>query len=97
MVKLRPRNNILVIEKEEDQNVTKGGIVRPFIDKKQASIGKVLAVGPGSLDDEGVHRTCGVKVGDRIAYDINFQKTFDVNNEDIVCIKAEGIFGIIPS
>lgn len=97
MATLRPRNNIIIIEKEEDQNITKGGIHRARIDKKQASIGKVLAVGPGSYDEEGVYRVCGVKVGDRIAYDLNFQKTFKLGLDDVICLKAEGIFGIIPA
>lgn len=97
MFTLRPRNNILVIEKEEDQNVSRGGIIRTKVDKKQASVAKVLAVGPGSYDEEGVYHTCGVKVGDRIAYDINNQKTFRINGEDVVLLKAEGIFGILPA
>jgi len=97
MVTLRPRNNILIIEKEQDQNVSRGGIIRARIDKKQASIGKVLAVGPGSYDADGVHHTCGVNVGDRIAYDLNNQKTFRIDGKDVVCLKAEGIFGILPA
>ena len=97
MPKLRPRNNIIVIEKEEDQNVTKGGIVRARIDKKQASIGKVLEVGPGSYDEDGVYTVCGVEVGDRIAYDINFQKTVRLGIDEVVCLKAEGVFGILTA
>ncbi len=97
MATLRPRNNIIIIEKEEDQNVTSGGIVRARVDKKQASIGRVLAVGPGSYDEEGVFRVCGVSVGDRIAYDINFQKTFRLGLDYVICLKAEGIFGILPA
>ena len=97
MIKFRPRNNILIIEKEEDQNITKGGIHRIRIDKKQASIGKVLAVGPGGTDEDGVHHPVGVKPGDRIAYDLNGQKTVQIDFEDVVMLKAEFVYGIVPA
>lgn len=94
---LRPRNNVLIIEKEEDQNITKGGIHRIRIDKKQASIGKVIAIGPGGTDEDGKHHPVGVKVGDRIAYDLNGQKTIQLNHKDVVMLKAEFVFGILPA
>ena len=97
MSKIKPRNNILIIEKEEDQNVSRGGIIRVKVDKKQASIAKVLAVGPGSYDSKGVYHSCGVNVGDRIAYDINHQKTFKVDGKEVIFLKAEGIYGVLPA
>ena len=97
MVEVRPRNNIILIEKVEDQNVSAGGIIKPKRDKKEACIGIVLEVGPGAHDDEGVHYPIGVKPGDRIAYDINMRKTFEVNGEEVVFLKAEGVFGVLPS
>ena len=93
---IKPRNNIIIIEKEEDQNVSRGGIIKPKVHKKEAATAVVVSVGSGSFDDEQVFRTPGVKAGDRIAYDINFRKTFKIDGEDVVMLKAEGIFGILP-
>ena len=94
---VRPRRNYLIIEMVEDQNISAGGIIKPKRDKKQACIGRVLQVGPGSYDDEGKYHTCGVEVGDLIAYDINMRKTFNVEGEDVVFLMSEGVFGKLPA
>lgn len=96
MPKVKPLHNIVIVEKEKDPQYSAGGIKLPKVPKFFAMVGKVVAVGPGVTLDDGTKFGCNVEVGDRIAYDITHQKTFDIGGEDVVMVKANGIFGKIP-
>jgi chaperonin GroES len=95
--KIRPRQNAVLVEKVEDEKHSSGGIklVREMEGKPR--IGIVVAVGPGVLDEEGKRMvTCGVKAGDKIAWHRTYEKTFRIDNEDYIFVKANGILGIVP-
>ena len=67
-VKLQPLADRLVVKPIEQEEVTKGGIVLPDTAKEKPQEGKVLAVGPGRLSEEGKRVPMGVKVGDIVIY-----------------------------
>jgi chaperonin GroES len=94
---IRPRQNAVLVEKEEDEKHSSGGIklIRDMEGKPR--IGRVLAVGPGVMDEENKNLvTCGVKVGDKIAWHKTYEKTFRVDVTEYTFVKANGILGIIP-
>ena len=91
---VKPLHNYLVIEKVEDKDVSAGGIHLIRAPKNQPCVAKVLAVGPGVYDDdEEVFRESGIEVGDYVAYLKPYAKTFDIDNEDIVMLKYQGVLG----
>ncbi len=67
-LKLRPLNDKLWIEPIEREATTASGIVLPETAKEKPMEGKVLAVGPGARDNDGVHQPLDVKVGDRVLF-----------------------------
>jgi chaperonin GroES len=68
MIKLKPLGDRLVIEAIEQDETTASGILIPETAKEKPQEGKVLAAGPGRLDDSGKRVTMEVKVGDRVLY-----------------------------
>jgi chaperonin GroES len=65
----KPLSNHLFIEALEEQKVTKSGIVIPDSAEKEKPIkGKVLAVGPGKLNETGALVPMSVKVGDMVLF-----------------------------
>ena len=68
MIKLKPLGERLVIEAIEQDETTASGILIPETAKEKPQEGKVLAAGPGRLDDSGKRITMEVKVGDRVLY-----------------------------
>jgi chaperonin GroES len=68
MIKLKPLGDRLVVEAIEQDETTAGGIFIPETAKEKPQKGKVLAAGPGRLDDSGKRVTMEVKVGDRVLY-----------------------------
>lgn len=67
-VNLKPLADRVVIEPLEQEEKTASGIILPETAKEKPQEGKVLAVGPGKLSDEGKTLPMTVKVGDRVLY-----------------------------
>ena len=68
MSKLKPLGDRLVVEPIEQEDTTSGGILLPETAKEKPQEGRVIAAGPGKLDDSGKRVKMEVKVGDRVLY-----------------------------
>jgi chaperonin GroES len=68
MIELKPLGDRLVVEAIEQDETTAGGIFIPETAKEKPQKGKVLAAGPGRLDDSGKRVAMEVKVGDLVLY-----------------------------
>ena len=66
--KLQPLGDRVVVRPTAKEEVTKGGIVLPDTVQEKPQEGKVIAVGPGKLTDEGKRIVMDVKVGDTVIY-----------------------------
>lgn len=67
-VKLQPLGDRVVVKPMPKEDVTKGGIVLPDTVKEKPQEGKVLAVGPGRMTEEGKRIPLDIKVGDVVIY-----------------------------
>lgn len=65
----KPLSNHLFIEPLSEEAVTKSGIVLPDTAEKEKPMqGKIIAAGPGKLNDKGERIPMSVKVGDRVLF-----------------------------
>ncbi|MBI5733005.1 co-chaperone GroES [Candidatus Jorgensenbacteria bacterium] len=68
-MKFKPLSNHVFIEPQEEEQTTKSGIVLPdTADKEKPVKGKILATGPGKLNDKGERVSMSVKVGDVVLF-----------------------------
>ena len=67
-VKLQPMGDRLVVKPIQSEEKTKSGIYLPDTAKEKPQEGKVIAVGPGRMNDEGKRIAPDVEVGDIIIY-----------------------------
>ena len=67
-VKLKPLGDRLVVEPIEQEETTASGILLPETAKEKPQEGKVIAAGPGLLDENGKRVKMEVAVGDRVLY-----------------------------
>lgn len=65
---LQPLNDGLVVERLAEESTTPSGIVLPDSAKEKPQKGKVLAVGPGKMNDKGERNQMTVKVGDTVLF-----------------------------
>ena len=68
-VTFKPLGNRIVVEPSEDEaQVSSGGIYIPDTAKEKPQEGKVVAVGPGKLSDDGNRIPMELSVGDTVVY-----------------------------
>jgi chaperonin GroES len=67
-LQLKPLGDRLVVEPIEQEETTASGILLPETAKEKPQEGKVLAAGPGRLDDNGKRVKMEVSEGDRVLY-----------------------------
>jgi len=68
-MEFKPLSNHVFIEALEEEKTTKSGIVLPDTAEREKPIkGKVLAVGPGKIQENGTVRAMSVKIGDQVLF-----------------------------
>ena len=94
-VKLQPLGERVVIQREESEDVTAGGIVLPDTDKAKPQRGKVVSVGDGKLLDDGSRGPLQVKPGDRVIFASYAGDTFKVEDEEYLLMREDEILAIL--
>ena len=92
---LKPLSDRVVIEQSDADSITKGGIVLPEAAKEKPTKGKILAVGPGKIDDNGNRIVPSVKTGDTVLYERYGGSEFEIDGEKRVVVKESEIIAII--
>src|SRR3989475_12941688 len=67
-MKIRPLHDRILVERLEEQEVRRGGIIIPDTAKEKPQGGKVIAAGTGKVGDDGKRIALAVKAGDEILF-----------------------------
>jgi len=92
---LRPLQDRILVERVEEQEKTKGGIIIPDTAKEKPAEGKVVAVGQGKLDDSGKRIAPELKVGDRILFGKYSGTEVKIDGEDYLIMREDDVLGVI--
>ena len=95
---IKPLGDRVVVEplEEEVQTFAGGQLVLPDTAKEKPQQGKVLAVGPGRLDDDGDRMPMEVKVGDTVVYAKYSGTSFKTEgSKEILFLKESDILAIL--
>jgi len=95
-IKLQPLADRLVVKPIEKEEVTKGGIVLPDTAKEKPQEGKILAVGPGRLSDDGKRLAMDVSVGDIVIYAKYGGTEIKIDDEELVILRESDILAKKP-
>ncbi|MBX3416333.1 MAG: co-chaperone GroES [Pirellulaceae bacterium] len=90
-VKIRPLDDRVVVEPSAAEEVTAGGIVLPDNAKEKPQRGKVVAVGPGKLLDNGERGTLSVAVGDEVIFGKYGGTEIEIDGEEIKILRESDI------
>lgn len=88
-------NRVLVRRLEEQIQKTAGGIIVPDTAKEKPQRGKVVAVGPGRLTDEGERIKVEVKVGDQILFGKWSGSEITVDGDEYLFMKDDDILAVL--
>ena len=94
-MKLKPLDNRVVIEPVDAEDKTSGGNVLPDNAQEKPQIGKVVAAGPGTLQDAGKRTAMSVKKGDEVVYGKYMGNDIEVGNKKYVILRETDLLGIV--
>ncbi len=92
---LKPLADRLVVEPIEQEEVTAGGIILPETAKEKPQQGKVIAAGPGRMDEDGKRVAMEVKVGDRVLYAKYSGTEIKLDNKKLLILRESDILAIV--
>ncbi len=96
MVNFKPLSNHVFIEPLKEEKATKSGIVLPeTAEKEKPMVGKILAVGPGKLNEKGETMLMSVKVGDKVLFKKYGPDEIEVDGKKYLVGSEEDILAII--
>jgi chaperonin GroES len=91
MAKIEPLGDRVVIKPTPKEEVSKGGIVLPDTAKEKPQEGKIIAVGPGRLTEDGKRIAMEVKKGDTVIYSKYAGTEFKLDDEELVIMREGDI------
>jgi len=92
---LKPLADRLVVEPNEQEEVTAGGIILPETAKEKPQQGKVIAAGPGRTDDKGKRVDMEVKVGDRVLYAKYSGTEIKLEGKKVLILRESDILAVV--
>ena len=94
-MKIRPLQDRVIVQSIEEEAKTKGGIIIPDTAKEKPQEGKVIAVGPGKILENGTKTTLDVKVGDKILFGKYSGSEIKIEGEEFLMMREDDILGVI--
>ena len=94
-MKIRPLNDRVLILRIQEEEKTSGGIIIPDTAKEKPLEGKVIAVGPGKIDENGKVISLDVKKNDRVLFGKYAGTEINIDGLEHLIMREDDILGII--
>lgn len=92
---IKPLSNRVVIEALQEEQMTKSGIALPDSADKKPVKGKIVAVGPGKLNDKGERNPMSVKVGDTVLFKKYGPDEIEIDSKDYLVGDEDDVLAIL--
>ena len=94
-MKLQPLGDRVVVERDESEEVTAGGIVLPDSAQDKPARGRVVSTGDGRLLEDGTRAPFQVKVGDHVLFSSYAGEVFEIDDRELVLMREEDILAVV--
>jgi len=92
---VKPIEDRVLIKPNEAEEKTKSGIYLPEGAKEKPMIGKIIAAGPGKLNDKGVRTALSVKKGDQVIYGKYAGTEVDIDGVKHMIVRENELLGVL--
>lgn len=92
---IKPLADYILVKPLEAAEQKKGGIIIPDTAKEKPEEGKIVAMGPGKVLDNGQRKNLEVKKGDRVLFQKYSGKEVPVDGETHLILREEDILAVI--
>ena len=94
-ISIKPLEDRIVIRQVEAEQTTASGLVIPDTAKEKPQEGKVVAVGPGRVDDKGNRVPVDVAEGDVVIYSKYGGTEVKYDGEDYLILSARDVLAVV--
>jgi chaperonin GroES len=94
-MKVRPLHDRLLVERLEEREVRKGGIIIPDTAKEKPQEGKVVAVGNGKVTEDGKRISLDVKSGDKILFGKYSGSEVKIDDKEYLIMREDDVLAIL--
>lgn len=94
-MKIRPLGDRVLVLRIDGEEKTPGGILIPDTAKEKPQEGKVVAAGPGKLDDDGKRIPLEVKKNDRVLFGKYSGTEIKIDGIEHLIMREEDILGVM--
>jgi chaperonin GroES len=94
-MKIRPLQDRLVVQRLDEEETTRGGIIIPDSAKERPLQGKVIAVGNGKRLDDGSVAKLDVKAGDKVLFGKYAGTEIKLDGVEHLILREEEVLGVI--
>ena len=94
-MKLRPLQDRVLIRRVEPETKSAGGILIPDTAQEKPMEGEVVAVGPGTRDEDGKLYPLDVKTGDRVLFGKYSGNETRLDGTEYIIIREDDVLGIL--
>ncbi|KKR32155.1 MAG: 10 kDa chaperonin [Candidatus Gottesmanbacteria bacterium GW2011_GWA2_41_12] len=93
--KIKPLFDNVLIKPLEEPTKTPSGIILPESVKEKPQVGEIMAVGPGTVTDDGKAVKMVVKVGDKVMYKKWGGNEVKVEGDEWLLVEQKDILAIV--
>jgi len=93
-MKIKPLSDRIVVVRVEEEKKTKGGILIPDTAKEKPQEGKVMAVGPGKVNEKGERIPMDVKKGNRVLFGKYAGNEINIDGVEHLIMREDDILAI---
>jgi chaperonin GroES len=93
--KFTPLHDRILVQRLEEGETLRGGIIIPDSAKEKPQQGKVISVGKGKSNDEGKVFPLDVKAGDTVLFGKYSGTEIKLDGEDFLIMREEEVLGIL--
>jgi chaperonin GroES len=92
---IKPLEDRILVQPLEAEQTTKSGLVIPDTAKEKPQEGKVLATGPGRIDDNGNRVPLDVSVDDVVIFSKYGGTEVKYDGQDLLLLNARDILAVV--
>jgi chaperonin GroES len=94
-MKIRPLYDRIVVQRLEEKETVRGGIIIPDSAKEKPQEGKVIAVGKGKMLEDGKVRPLDLQAGQKILFGKYSGNDIKFDGEEYLLMREDEVLGIL--
>ncbi len=88
---IEPLGDRVLVRPTPKEEVSKGGVILPDTVREKPQEGKIIAVGPGRLSEEGTRIAMELKPGDKVIYAKYAGTELKLDDEEVIILRESDI------